>query len=192
MSDNLLIKDGQNAPKTIATQEVNGVHTPKHIVSYSELPNGAASAAKQDNILTGLGALNETAYAGTGGKGLNGLLKGIYNVLTGRILIQNNFGPSGVTAIEDTLTEENDVSAPFTPVKGRRFNITLSGTFVGTVKLQRSFNGTDWFSLTKDGNAYMSFTAPCSEYFEEHESGVTYRLICTTYTSGTVSFRLSQ
>jgi len=71
------------------------------------------------------------------------------------------------------------------------FNMSLWGTFVGTVQLERSFdNGTTWLPITALGSS-ITFTAPASESFEEPEVGVIYRLNCTAYTSGTVNYRLS-
>lgn len=75
----------------------------------------------------------------------------------------------------------------------RAFNISLWGTFVATVQLERSFdNGVTWLPLTAGGTATLKFTAPCSESAGETEAGVLYRLNCTAYTSGTVNYRLSQ
>lgn len=88
-------------------------------------------------------------------------------------------------------------SASFAPAvdprgtNGGAFNITLSGTFVATVKLQRSFdNGTNWNDLTAVGVAIGTFTTAVSEVWVEPEAGVIYRLNCTAYTSGTVTYRL--
>lgn len=70
-------------------------------------------------------------------------------------------------------------------------NISLWGTFVATVQVERSFdNGTTWLPLTALGSS-IPFTAPASEVFDEGETGVQYRLNCTSYTSGTVNYRLS-
>lgn len=90
-------------------------------------------------------------------------------------------------------------SATYTPLyvgsrdeAGSSFNMTLSGTFVGTVQIERTFDsGSNWHPLTALGTS-ISFTAPCSEVFEEIEAGVGYRLNCTSYTSGTITYRLSQ
>lgn len=192
MADNLVIKDGVGQPKTLATQESNGVHTPKHIVTYSELPNGAATAVKQDALGIQLGAINETAYAGSGGKGLNGLLKGIYNLLSGKIAIQPHYAASGVTPLTGDFTATGS-SDSIILLAGRNFNVTLSGTFEGEVRLERSFDdGSSWHPLTAAGYQYFSFTAPCSEIHVESEVGVEYRLTCTDYTSGTISYRISQ
>lgn len=69
-----------------------------------------------------------------------------------------------------------------------RFNLSLSGTWVATVTVQRSFDaGVTWMDVA----AYSSK----GEYIgEEIESGVQYRLGVKTgdYTSGTVIGRLSQ
>jgi hypothetical protein len=74
------------------------------------------------------------------------------------------------------------------------FNIVLWGTFVGTVNVERSFDGgTTFVPVARDttGTA-MSFTAPASLAVSEPERGVLYRLNCTAWTSGSISYRLSQ
>lgn len=88
-----------------------------------------------------------------------------------------------------TATGQSEV---FRPSPGAAFNMTLSGTFVGTVQLERQFEETGGFyPLTALGTS-LSFTAPCSEVFEEPEGGTAYRLNCTAYTSGTINYRISQ
>lgn len=102
-----------------------------------------------------------------------------------------NNGASGVTAVASTFTGTGQ-SASFAPTAGRGFNFTLSGTFVGTVRLDRSFdNGSTWHPVTAMGAA-VSFTAPCTEVLEEPESAMRYRVNCVAYTSGTITYRLSQ
>lgn len=71
------------------------------------------------------------------------------------------------------------------------FNMSLWGTFAGTVQLERSFDGATWLPLTERGSS-ITFTGPCSEIFEEPEPSAQYRLNCTSYTSGTINYRLSQ
>lgn len=74
-----------------------------------------------------------------------------------------------------------------------RANLSIWGTFVATLTLQRSFDdGTTWLPVAKnaDGDA-AAYTAPVSLTFEEPEADVLYRLACT-YTSGTATFRISQ
>lgn len=85
-------------------------------------------------------------------------------------------------------------SAAFQPIMRERswgqFNIELRGTFGATVALERSFDGANWVGVTALGTA-VTWTAPCSESWEENERSAQYRLNCT-WTSGTVTYRLSQ
>lgn len=93
-------------------------------------------------------------------------------------------------------------SASFAPTVGTRntntgqFNIFLSGTAVATVALERSSdNGTTWFGIFAAGIQLYTWTytgTNISETAEEPEAGVRYRLNCTAYTSGTVTYRVSQ
>lgn len=71
------------------------------------------------------------------------------------------------------------------------FNVTLSGTYVATVILERSFDGgATYMPVSTDtvgtANAY---TAPMSLVVNENEPGTFYRLRCSAYTSGTVTYR---
>lgn len=73
------------------------------------------------------------------------------------------------------------------------FNFSLYGTFVATVSLERSFDGgTTWLNCTRSDGSAGTFTAPVSLVCLEPEAGVLYRLNCSAYTSGTVSYRLSK
>lgn len=83
-------------------------------------------------------------------------------------------------------------SAAFTRDYNQRgFNFTLSGTFVATVQLERSFDqGVTWHPVTAFGTD-VEFTIPVSETWEDPESTL-YALNCENYTSGTVTYRLSQ
>jgi hypothetical protein len=74
------------------------------------------------------------------------------------------------------------------------FNIVLWGTFVGTVNVERSFDGgTTFVPVARDSaGTAMTFTAPGSLSISEPERGVLYRLNCTAWTSGSISYRLSQ
>lgn len=75
------------------------------------------------------------------------------------------------------------------------FNLSLWGTFVATVQLQRSFDGgLTWQLAQADsvGATAISFTAVASVKLDlGSEGGVLYRLNCSAYTSGTVNYRLS-
>jgi hypothetical protein len=94
----------------------------------------------------------------------------------------------------------NVVTASFTatgPSAGGNFygafNVALWGTFVGTVQLQRSFDGgTTWLPASFDGQGDIaSYTQPISVVANEPEHGVLYRLNCTAFTSGTINYRIS-
>lgn len=88
-------------------------------------------------------------------------------------------------------------SANFQPLLGSKriatFNVSVWGTFVGTIQLERSFDGgTTWLPITSAGSAAFKYTAPASEQQTEPEAAARYRMNCTTYTSGTINYRLSQ
>lgn len=73
------------------------------------------------------------------------------------------------------------------------FNLTLSGTFVATVRLERSFDGgSTWHPCTRSDGSARQWAGPCSIVAEEPEANILYRLNCAAYTSGTVTYRLSQ
>lgn len=83
----------------------------------------------------------------------------------------------------------------FSPQRDSSFNVSLWGTFVATVALERSFDaGANWLPVTyaDSPSTALSYTAPTSFVWPEPEEGVQYRLNCSAYTSGTVSYRLSQ
>ncbi len=75
---------------------------------------------------------------------------------------------------------------------GPDFNVSIWGTFVGTVQLERSFDGATWLPLTAAGFGLYAWTAPASEIVSRPESGFQYRLNCTAWTSGTINYRVSQ
>ena len=66
------------------------------------------------------------------------------------------------------------------------FNLTLGGFGVGTVDLQRSFDGGSTWSNVTDG----SFTADVNKIGYEPEDEVYYRFNCSAYTSGTITYRI--
>jgi len=101
------------------------------------------------------------------------------------------YSPSGLSVVSGTFSATGH-SASFTPLAGRGFNITASGTFSASFQLERSFNGTTWFPITAAGTQLYVWTAPESEQAQEDENSVKYRLNCTAYTSGTVTYRISQ
>ena len=89
-------------------------------------------------------------------------------------------------AITRSVTGENQ----FTDAVGLTgyFNMSISGTWVATVTLQRSFDeGSSWLDVD-------TRTANTEEYGLEPETGVQYRIGVKTsgFTSGTAVVRLSQ
>lgn len=86
------------------------------------------------------------------------------------------------------ITSGADLFAPVGP-----FNLTLWGTFTGSVTLERLLPGEEvWVPLSKDlTGAAAAFTAPVSLTSSEPEAGTLYRLNCDAV-SGTLNWRLSQ
>lgn len=73
------------------------------------------------------------------------------------------------------------------------FNISLWGTFVATVLVEKSYDGSTWIGVSRDAaGTAASYTAPASVVLREPETNVRYRLRCGAYTSGTVNWRISQ
>jgi hypothetical protein len=74
------------------------------------------------------------------------------------------------------------------------YNVAVWGTFVGTVVLEKSFDaGVTWIPVLRLNTATaVSYTTPSAEMFYEPEDSVLVRLRCSAYTSGTISYRLSQ
>ncbi len=102
--------------------------------------------------------------------------------------------PSGVelgsVIASGTITSAAAITG--VPIKGD-FNISVYGTFVATIQIERSFDGgSNWIPLSKDSSgSNASYTAPFTFPAFEPERGVLYRLNCTSYTSGTATYRIS-
>lgn len=73
------------------------------------------------------------------------------------------------------------------------FNVAIWGTFVATLQVEKSYDGgTTWIPLFNFfTGAAVAFTAPGSLQIGECERGVTYRMHCTQYVSGTANYRFS-
>lgn len=87
---------------------------------------------------------------------------------------------------ERTLTGENTFTDPCGVVG--YFNISISGEWIGTVTVQRSFDlGSTWRDVA-------SWTTKAEEYGFEPEHGVQYRAGVKTgeWSSGSVTVRISQ
>lgn len=84
-----------------------------------------------------------------------------------------------------SITAENTGTTALVVPNGKTYSVSLSGAFVATVFLQRSFdNGTTWFDV-------KSYTAPAEEVAEAADACAA-RLFCKTggFTSGTAVCRL--
>lgn len=88
------------------------------------------------------------------------------------------------TVASKAIEAENTFSDPV-PLSGY-FNVSISGTFVATVTVQRSLDKNTWYDVN-------SFTAPFEGAAMEPES-LFYRVGVKTgnYTSGTVNVRLGK
>ena len=92
-----------------------------------------------------------------------------------RIFLEESFTGTGATATDIPLSGKFNFSADFT-----------TGTGIGTVQLQRSFDsGVSW--KTTD-----SLTADDESVGEAVENSVRWRLNCSAFTSGTIIARISQ
>lgn len=97
-----------------------------------------------------------------------------------------------MAAYTGSFTAVGNSPAPYFAPLGM-FNFVLTGTFVATVILEKSFDlGATWVPLSVDNvgtpNAY---TAPLAILVNEPESVPVYRLRCSAWTSGQVNYRLS-
>jgi len=94
-------------------------------------------------------------------------------------------------------------SSPFKPalriMAWGEFNVFLTGTAVATVQLERSYDGGTTWCVIVVGSVQMNkwdynstALANISEIVEEPQLGVIYRLNCTSFTSGTLAYQISQ
>lgn len=85
-------------------------------------------------------------------------------------------------------------SAIFTPQLGRDMYLTLSGTWDGSVQVQRSVDGgSTWNNITiAGGQPWGHYTDNCDEVIDQPtDSDGRYRL-SFVITTGTVNYRLAQ
>lgn len=89
---------------------------------------------------------------------------------------------AGNATLEGSLSSVD--TSDFRKVSLKRYNMSVWGTFVATVQLQRSFDdGVTWLVCKE-------VTAPYEGVGIETESKVRYQFAVTQHTSGTVNFRL--
>jgi hypothetical protein len=94
-------------------------------------------------------------------------------------------------AVTVSVTAQNTWTGPLYAKSGNQggfMNVSISGTWAGTVTLQRRFGTTGTWTN------YETFTSNYEGYFYESEGGVQYRIGIATgqFTSGTAVLRLSK
>lgn len=113
-------------------------------------------------------------------------MKKLAAIVVALMLISSN-APATVARATATIGAQNTFSS--TVAISGPFNFSLSGTWAGTVHLQRSYPSapTTWFDVA-------SYTANIEDRGTEAETGVLYRFGVKTgnYTSGSVVGRISQ
>ncbi len=92
--------------------------------------------------------------------------------------------------IEDALSLIDDVTA-WIALPGQ-FNLSIWGAFVGTVLLERSFDGGDTAITCTSLGQPVTFNAPASEVIGAPEDDVLWRLRVVAISSGVINVRLSQ
>ena len=95
--------------------------------------------------------------------------------------------------VASTLTSVTAGNTILAPTNGAVLNVSVWGTFVGVVQLERSFDGgAIWSAVSRDivGSA-AQFNVPFSLQIRETEAGVLYRVSCISFSSGTINYRLS-
>lgn len=97
-----------------------------------------------------------------------------------------------MTKIIDGAFAAAGQSLPFVIPQSRvDFNISVWGTFSGTVVVERSFDGGNTW-IPKWPDAVYSISTPVTFSDNEPEEGVRYRLNCTGFSSGPINYRVSQ
>lgn len=97
--------------------------------------------------------------------------------------------------VSGSMSAPGDTSATPYQVKteiGHPINLHLSGTWTGSVRLQRKLPGEASFSnLTSGGNDYGLYTSNINEaVWAESEDGANFILV-VTISSGTLNYRIS-
>lgn len=101
-----------------------------------------------------------------------------------------SIGGETITVISGTF--DSPGQSPSFQIGRGMFNISVWGTFSGSVQLERSFDGSTWLPITAAGMQLYVWSAPASEVAEEPGRGVQYRLNCTAVSSGTINYRMDQ
>ena len=109
--------------------------------------------------------------------------KGIFIIAL--VLSLHNFCFAGI--VSKTISIANDWTGSLAPLTGGKsgyMNISVSGTWVGTVALQRRFQAGDWMNVTE-------WIENIEKALIDVEPGVQYRIGMSVVTSGAAAVRLS-
>ncbi len=90
-------------------------------------------------------------------------------------------------------TSTSGLIGPFDPVPGRNVVLTLSGSWIGTIRLLRTTDaGVTKLPLTIGGQPWAVFTTNCCEAAWEESEGGAELWLDITLASGNVAYRLAQ
>ena len=105
----------------------------------------------------------------------------------------NTATPDQALMQPQTVSVTSATRFAFTQPIGGVYNVTITGTFVATVQLERSFDGGATYAPISGPTlgTTATFTAPTTFVGNETERGVLYAVNCTAFTSGTATVRVS-
>ncbi len=90
--------------------------------------------------------------------------------------------------VTKSFTNHSQASNPLLVFGGETFTYSVSGTWVGEVKLQKSLNGSDYQNFLVISSSFSTTPALTGTVFADVALGRTayYRVYASTYTSGTI------
>lgn len=102
--------------------------------------------------------------------------------------------PASVTTPVTGLATADMNTAALVPQLGRNLYLTLSGTWTGTVQLQRSTDaGATWNAVTYGGGLpWGKYTANCDEVVETPTDGASQYRLNIDIATGSLRYRLAQ
>lgn len=111
---------------------------------------------------------------------------------SGRPLPVITVAAGAASTLAGTATS-SQIVGPFTPATGRPVYLTLTGTWQGTIALERSIDGgTTRYPVTLAGQAWGRFTGNACEPVWEEQSDKASLFLNVALTSGTLSYSLTQ
>lgn len=97
-------------------------------------------------------------------------------------------------AVSASVAAENTFTTGLLLALNQACSISISGTFSGTVRLQRSFDNSTWENITNGDGTALGWPAPCAPgaYVAEERCFVRLGIPTGLYTSGTAVCRLGR